>query len=134
MTFINIENPETIFEMEGGGKIGLRISTPELWNEIRKKTAKKKVEYKKVDGDLAGRRFEYEETNESLQSEMLWDYCIVSWENLYSDEECNKPIPCTKENKILLMNRSIKFMNFVTDKLKELSDIEIDKEKSAEKN
>lgn len=134
MTFIDIENKGYVFEMDGGGVIELRTSTPELWNDIRQKTIKKRVEYKKVDGELAGRRFEYDEVNEKLQSEMLWDYCIVNWENLFSDKEYKKPITCTKENKIILMNKSSKFINFVTEKLKELSELETEKEKSAEKN
>jgi len=128
MTFIDLENKGTIFELEGGGSVELRVSTPELWKDINKKTVTKKIVYNKHG------RFIEEEKDDDIQSEMLWDFCIVSWKGLYSDKECKKPILCNRENKILMMNRSLKFSSFIAAKITELANLEQEKEASAEKN
>lgn len=68
----------------------------------------------------------------SLQNELFWDLVIVAWEN-FSDRQGN-PIPCTKENKLLLLSRSQKFANFVSDSLKTLNDKELTLMEETEKN
>ncbi|MFH2075982.1 MAG: hypothetical protein ABIJ57_11665, partial [Pseudomonadota bacterium] len=60
------------------------------------------------------------------------DRVIISWENLFDVKE--KPIPCTKENKILLMSRSLKFAKFIGDSLKNLAEVEAKDAENAEKN
>ena len=71
-TIINIdENKSQLFEMEGGGKVYLKAITSEEFNAINKKTTKKKVEYRKVDGTAS--RFEYEEIDYDQYDEYYED-------------------------------------------------------------
>jgi hypothetical protein len=118
------------FEMEGGGKVLLREISVDDFKSIRKQTIKKKVEFKRVEGKAE--RFEVEDVNEDLQNELFWDQVIVNWENLYSSQD--KPIACTKENKIMLMTKSKRFAKFVSDSIKTLSESEADRAEVAEKN
>ncbi len=121
MTVIDInEIPAKFFEMEGGGRVQLKIVSAGEFKEIRKQTVKKRVDFKKVDG-VPG-RFPFEEVDEDLQNELFWDAVIVSWEN-FSNKK-GDPIPCTTGNKILLMTRSNKFSKFVVDSLKTLAEEE----------
>jgi hypothetical protein len=116
------------FEMEGGGRLQLRIPSIADWKLIRKQTVRKKVEFKKVDGTPG--RFEFEEINEDLQNELFWDAAIVNFENF-----TNKGIliPCTKENKILLMTNS-KFAKFFSESFKTLTEDEAIQAEASEKN
>ncbi len=121
MTIIDIDDrPGKFFEMDGGGRVQLRTVPPEAFKAIRKQTVKKKVDFKKIEGTPV--RLEHEEVDDDLQNELFWDYVIVSWENLFDAKE--KPIPCTKENKALLMNRSPKFVVFISESLKTLNEDE----------
>jgi hypothetical protein len=121
MTLIDIEENEAKwFEMEGGGRVQLRTLSPDEFKQLQKKTTKKKVDFKKVEGTPG--RFEYEEVNTELQNELFWDAVIVGWEKLF--DKNNKEIPCTKENKVALMTRSKKFLNFVADSMKVLTEDE----------
>jgi hypothetical protein len=116
------------FEMEGGGRLQLRIPSIADWKLIRKQTVRKKVEFKKVDGTPG--RFEFEEINEDLQNDLFWDVAIVNFENF-----TNKGIliPCTKENKILLMTNS-KFAKFFSESFKTLTEDEAIQAEASEKN
>ena len=130
-TIINVdENKSQSFEMEGGGKVYLRVITSEEFNAINKKTTKKKVEYRKVDGTAS--RFEYEEIDYDLRTELFYDAAIINWEN-FVDAEGNE-IPCTKENKMLFMNKSSAFSKFITDSIKILTDDRNRENEEAEKN
>lgn len=119
-------NPPTLFEFEDGGKVSLRICAGEDYRQIRRQCVKKKVEFK------AGQRFEYQEINEELMNELLWDFCITGWENFFDGKM--EPIPCTKENKVLLMGRSVKFSNFVSACLEKLTESQRIREEGLEKN
>lgn len=131
MTVLNLEEPKgAVFEMDGGGRVELRTLSYDVLKKINKQTTRKKVDFKKVEGTPG--RFEYEEVNEDLQNELFWDYCIVSWENLYDSKE--KEIPCTKENKVLLMSRSTQFAKFVADSLATLGEDEKIQAAVTEKN
>ena len=131
MTILNLEEKKgTFFEMDGGGRVELRTLSYDALKKINKATTRKRVDFKKVEGNPG--RFEYEEVNEELQNELFWDYCIMSWENLFDSNE--KEIPCTKENKILLMTRSPQFAKFISESLEILSEDEINQAKVAEKN
>jgi len=57
---------------------------------------------------------------------------IISWENFYDSKE--KEIPCTKENKVLLMTRSPQFAKFIADSLETLGKDEIEQTAVIEKN
>lgn len=116
------------FEMEGGGRLQLKIPSMADWKQIRKQTIRKKVEFKKVDGTPG--RFEFEEVNEDLQNELFWDSAIVNFENFTNKGDL---IPCTKENKILLMTNS-KFAKFFSDSFKILTDDMAMQAEDSEKN
>jgi len=118
------------FDLEGGGRIQLRTLSIEILTDIRKQCIKKVIEYKRVDGKAE--RFEVEKENTDLSNELFWDYCIVAWEK-FIDGKGNE-IPCTKENKILLMMRSQKFVRFVSDCLKKLTEDEEARIEGLEKN
>jgi hypothetical protein len=114
-------NPGVWFDMTDEVKVCLRVCDGEALRNIRKKTMTKKHEYRKVDG--AFQHFIIEETDDDLQSDMIWDYCIVEWEGIMDMK--GDPIPCTPENKKLLMGKSIQFAKFVGTGLDKLrKDIE----------
>ena len=119
MTLIDIEEPiSRFFEMEGGGRVQLRTISVADFKAIQKQTVKKKVDYKKVEGQAG--RFEYEAVDQDLQNELYWDAVIVGWENL--TDKNGKEIPCNRETKTLLMTRSKKFLDFVVESLKTLAE------------
>ena len=118
------------FDIEGGGKVKLRSLDADDWRAIRRQTVKKGVDYKKIDGTPC--RLPYEDTNDDLQNELVWDCCIMAWEN-FLDVKGNE-IPCTKENKVLLMSKSTKFAKFVADSLKQIQDDEAKEKTASEKN
>jgi len=99
---------------------------------IRKETVTKEVEYyRPAESDIRPFRYEAEEINEEKMSELLWDYQITDWH--FKDAEGNV-IPCTLENKLLLLNNSTEFMDRIIKWLNQLAgDAEDIKEKS-EKN
>lgn len=131
MTVIDLEDDGgRTFEMDGGGKVKLRTMTADALKAIRKKSVKKRVDYRKVEG--TPHRFEYEEVDEDLQNELFWDHVIMDWEGILDGKK--KPIPCTKEFKVMLMQRSLKFSKFIADSLKVLSDDEAKAAEASEKN
>ena len=115
-------NPGTWFDMEGGGRLCLRVCNGEAMQKIRKKVTKKRVEYKN------GQRFSYEDPDEIQLARLLWNYCIPEWENLFSDKEKSIPIPCNIDTKNALMERSVKFAAFVDAKLEILGQIMTEEE------
>jgi hypothetical protein len=121
---------ERWFVMDGGGRIQLKTISADAFKSIQKQTTKHKVDFKKVEGTPA--RLEYDEVNTELQNELFWDTVIVAWEDFFDRDE--KPIVCNKENKILLMTKSAKFVKFVTDSLKVLSEDETLQAEQTEKN
>jgi len=108
-------NPGAWFKMENSdAEVCVRICAGDDYKVIRKQTVKEKVEYRQ------GQRFVFEETNQDLQNELTWDFCITDWKGFYNKE--GNPIPCTKEMKILLMGKSIIFSSFVTKCLSKLAE------------
>ena len=103
-----------------------RVCAGDDFRNIRKQTLKKKVEYKN------GQRFQIEVIDEDLENQLLWDFCIIGWENFF--DASGNPIPCTKENKILLMGKSIKFSRFVLDCLNKIAEIETEQSEVERKN
>ena len=131
MTVINIDDEVgRYFEMDGGGKVKLRTMTADVLKAIRKQAVKKRVEFKKVEG--TPHRFEWEDVNDELQNELFWDHIIQDWEG-FTDGKGN-PIPCTRDNKLKLMFRSVKFSQFITESLKTLADEEAKQLEASEKN
>ncbi len=131
MTVIDLDEPVgKWFEMDGGGRVQLRTLTADILKVIRKQTVKKRVDFKKIEGTPV--RLEYEEVNDDLQNELFWEQIIIAWENLFDGK--GNEIPCTKENKIALMTKSIKFARFVSDSLKTLAEDEAMEAEASEKN
>jgi hypothetical protein len=115
MTTFNLKNlnPGTWFDFKDGGRVCLRVCAGGDLRTIRKQTVTIKKEWKD------GKRVIDEDVNTDLQNELIWDFCIVDWEKFFDVEK--KPIPCTKENKLLLMDKSIKFSSFIGDCLLKLA-------------
>jgi hypothetical protein len=131
MTVFDLDERQGVFfDMEGGGRIQLRSLSSDDLREIRKQTVKKKVDFKRLDGKPE--RFEFEEVNEELQNELFWDHVIMTWENFI--DKNGTPIPCTKENKMLLLSRSLKFTRFLNEALTTLTETESQLMKDMEKN
>lgn len=123
-------NPGAWFDLVEGkpkdGRICLRVCNGKALEAIRAKTVKARVEYR------GGQRFEYADIKEDLHSELVWDYCIVDWENI-QDAEGN-PIPCTRANKVKLMRGSILFSRVVSGALARLADDIQQRAENAAKN
>jgi predicted transcriptional regulator len=131
MTTFNLEeNPGVWFDMEGGGRVQICTMTADAMKAIRKVAVKKHVEYKRIEGKAE--RFEVEDVNEDLHSELFWDHVLVGWENL-CDAKGNA-IPCTTEAKILLLSKSVKFAAFVGECLKTLNESEAQEAEANAKN
>lgn len=109
-------NPATWFPFHDEGKILLRSLSVDEVQEINRVTSKKQHEYKN------GRRYEYETTDEQKQFDMIWDACIIDWEGVTSADD--KPVKCTRENKLNLMRKSPSFARFVKNCMDKLEDEE----------
>jgi hypothetical protein len=120
-------NPGTWFNYKGSkdAKVCLRVCAGDDYKEIRKTCSKKGVEYEK------GVRYSYEEMDSEAFNEKLWDFCIIDWVG-FADKNGNR-IECTKENKILLMGKSVAFSEFVADRLERLRKIETEEKETEEK-
>lgn len=119
-------NPGTWFDLPNRGRICIRLCAGDDLKRIQKITRKKKEKFK------YGRRFEYEIVNEPLEDEMIWDFCIIDWEDIVDQK--NDPIECTKDNKLLLMNKSVTFANVVANCLDQLTEATEEEKEEEEKN
>ena len=109
----DLKNEGTFFSFPGeSGGVSVRVCAGKDIDLINKRTKKVRFEYKK------GQRFEITEVDNELYQKLLWDFCIVSWIDV-QDAEGNA-LPCTPENKMLLMNSSNAFATFVTDALEKV--------------
>jgi hypothetical protein len=117
------------FDLKGGGKVHLRLRSEQDEKEIRAACVTTTAEYPFLDGKY--QRFEVEKTNTELYVEMCWDKNITGWEGVLEDK---KPVPVTKENKILLMRKSLPFQEAVTNGLKALQEASRSRTERAEKN
>jgi hypothetical protein len=117
---------------KGAGEILLRSSTP----FIRKQAAGQEIQTKPVMNSLT-RRMEFapvdRRTPEQKQQEQddMWDYVIVDWKG-FKDAN-GKEIPCTRENKLLLMDVD-RFIRFVGHALKIIDQYTEVKKEKLEKN
>jgi hypothetical protein len=123
-------NPGVEFEHEDGWKLSLRVCTMEELDNIRKETSKKKEAFKKVGNSY--QRFAWDEVDDKKQSQMIWDYCITAWEGIYGKD--GKDIPCTAENKYMMMQKSQPFAKFVTESMQKLNSDEEEQKTESEKN
>lgn len=132
------ETKERWFEMDGGGRVMFRTVPASEYRKIQKLTTKHKVDFKKVEGTPA--RLEYDDVNLELQGELFWDAAIGSWNEFSFRHPETKalilctPETCTKENKIILINCSRKFIAFANESMKKLDEEEKAQAEVAEKN
>lgn len=119
-------NPGVWFDLKDGARVCVRTCAGDDLRSIEAKTVMKKTEYR------GGQRYEYEQVNPDLRNELLWDFVIVDWSGMVDAE--GEAIPCTKENKILLMGKSIRFAGYVADCLDKLSTDRELLERESEKN
>jgi len=112
--------------------VELRPLSREDLREMRKRAVIRKTEYYKPDSsDIQPYRYETETVDEDCIFEMMWEKQIIDW-NIVDPEE-NK-IPCTKENKLLMINQCREFSEWVSGCLLQLSSDEKKKKEDSEKN
>ena len=112
--------------------VELQALTGKQIAEFRKATSQKKVEYWRPQGSGEKPfRYEFTDTNDELFNEMFWDTQIVSW-NLVDPE--GKEIPCSKENKLLLLGNSNEFATWIMKCVTQLNEDNSKRIKDAEKN
>jgi len=136
-------NPGTRFDVpndEDGAWVSLRVLDSEAGRKIRKHTTKivrKLLPYRDEGKKRAVPQLaEWEEVDNEAFTEMMWDYCIVDFGGWFNEED--EEIPCTKENKAMLMGESVLFAGFVADSLDQLGKAEetftAEKQEEEEKN
>lgn len=108
------------------GSITLRLLDSKTMKEQRAASTKTRVEYHK------GVRNVVTDVDEAVASGLFWDHIIVAWDGLV--DEKGKPIPCTKDMKIKLMNESPDFARVVNEKFELLTEGAVAKEEAAAKN
>ena len=118
------------FDLEGGGRLHLRLLDITDIRDMRKACLKTVPEYPKIEGKY--QRFEGQEFDGDLWNEMLWDRTIMGWEGIFDRNE--KPIPVTKENKALLMMRVSEFVRAYEEGMKALKAADEERAGAAEKN
>ena len=104
------------------GEIAIRAVNQAKRAEIQRKAVKSRVEYKH------GQRFQYQDTDEELFSQLLWTYTIVDWNGL--EDEDGKPIPCNDENKLFLMQNNVGFSQFVGACIEKMNELNEDRVKT----
>jgi len=119
---------------ENAGRVQIRISNPEVVEDIQAKTRKKVQEWvhnPKTRAMERGTYYDQTEVQEKKEREMIWDYAIQDWKNLLDKDE--KEIPCTLENKLKLMNIP-QFARFIGRCLQLITGANIESEEVAGKN
>lgn len=123
-------NPGVWFKFDDNdpesGEIRIRSINHDRRQEIQRKCIKKKVEYKH------GQRFEYQDTDDDLFSQMIWDYSIAEWAKLEDDD--GKELPCDLDTKVFLMKNNVGFAQFVGQCLDQLNDDEENRVARLKKN
>jgi hypothetical protein len=126
------------FELKGGGKVHLRLLSATDLKEMAKACIKVNAEYPllkdPIDGKEKYQRFEGRTFNDELWEEMKCDRAITGWDDLF--DKNGNPIPCTKENKVLLMTpgKAPEFLKAVEEGLKALKEADTARAEGAEKN
>ena len=118
------------FDLEGGGRVHLRLLDITDIRDMRKACLKTVPEYPKLDGKY--QRFEGQEFDGDLWNEMLWDRTIIGWEGIFDRDE--RPIPVTKEHKVLLMMRVSEFVRAYEEGIKALKAADEARVEASEKN
>ena len=119
---------------KNAGKVCLRICDTEALESIQAQTRTKKSEFVRNPVERKMERVTYfDQTPEQMkkEQELIWDHAIIAWENLLDKE--GKPIPCTLENKLKLMNHP-QFARFMGRCMEIMTGAAAEAEKVKEKN
>ncbi len=111
---------------EKNGGVCLRVCAGEDVRRLERLTTKPGKEYKR------GNRYEYKIVDNKKYDELLWDFCVVDWRKVDIDGKVN--VECTRENKMILMSKSVEFASFVGRCMETLGDTENAEEEAEEKN
>ena len=131
------ENGEMIYHPpeEDAGEVRIRAMDSDVREGIKKQTSKT-VEKIVLNKQTRGmERIQYEDQTpeqKKQEREMFWDYVLQDWRGLV-DVEGNE-IPCTPENKKLILKKSLPFVWFATRCLQILSGIRADAAEAEIKN
>ena len=114
---LNDPNPGIWFEMVKGkpeeGRVCLRPLSDAKTRELDEKTVEKKPSKRnQIIPDI--------EIKNELRARLRWDYCIVDWE--YIQDANGNEIPCTAENKFVLMDESSFFNSIVSGFLETITE------------
>ena len=118
------------FDLKGGGWVELRLLSLQDIKDMRDACIKTVPEYVLLEGNY--QRFERTEINNDLWDEMRWDRSIVAYGDIFDKNE--KPVPCTKEMKVLLMTKVTEFIQAYTEGMKALKDADNKKYEVTEGN
>lgn len=125
-------NPTAKFYCNKKEWVELRNIPPSEIRNMRRECRTEEVEYYQPEG-YEGQPYRYEvaKVDDDKLFDMMWDYQIVNW---YIVDADNNEIPCTKENKLIMMTESVDFADFIVQSLNKLAkDTKLQREKS-EKN
>lgn len=107
------------------GRICVRAMPVDELTRAQKTAGKRKTEYKR------GQRFSFIEMDDQLYNELIWDYCVVDWENITDFDGVS--LECSRDNKIKLMNQSVIFAEWVGKCIEDVTNaFESELEKSLE--
>lgn len=118
------------FDLEGGGKLHLRLPPVEEIVAIRERHVHKSVEYPFIGG-------QYRHVDTKTFDDQGWwadtlDATITGWDDCF--DKNGQPIPCTKEMKVKLFECSIAFINAYTAGMDMLRKARQARAESSEKN
>lgn len=102
----------------GEGRICLRVIDVPALNKMHLITRTKVREFKAERKHGKLQLIESEDVNEELENKLLWDHCIVDWENLNAPD--GKTIECNQDNKKMVMEKYPFFARIVAGFLEEL--------------
>ena len=140
MTIFNLKelNPGAWFVYEEDKKckplsrVKIRAYNNEILKQISDKHTKEVVEYKQAGKRGNLQRITYLKSDEEAVQGDLWDYSILEWEGF--QDESKTDIPCTRENKILLMRQNPQFYAFIDKCIGKLLPDTNEEVEEAEKN
>ena len=139
---VDIEKKETEsgwFDLEGGGRVNVRLLSADDVREMRKLCETVTSEYPLLlvdpNDETKGReyrRFDVPRFDGDLWEAELSDRSILGWEAILDRNK--KPVPVTREYKALLMQIAPKFREAVEAARKVLKERDAEKAEAAEKN
>ena len=119
--------------------VDLRQCAGKDLDEIIEQTTETIVEFRrptkpngKEDKRAPAQRVEYQKEDKKLFKRLLWDFAIPNW--LIYDEDTGEEIPCTADEKYLLMTESLEFSTFVGNCLELLAEQSEKQKEFIEKN